>query len=116
MKPQFLADADLDRRILLATRRQEAGIDVQEATAAGLPGLDDPAVLTVAADGARILVTHDARTMPRHFGAFIQQRESPGVLIVPQRLAISEASAALILVWTVTEAADWINRLAWLPL
>lgn len=32
MKPRFLADAELDRRILLATRRHEAGIDFQEAT------------------------------------------------------------------------------------
>jgi len=45
----------------------------------------DPKVLALAAEQDRILVSHDFKTMPRHFGDFLQARgSSPGVLLVPQ--------------------------------
>jgi hypothetical protein len=67
MRVRFQADADLNQIILVATVRQEPSIDFQTAPAAGLASLSDREVLAVAARAGRVLVTHDQRTMPRHF-------------------------------------------------
>ncbi|HEY8020459.1 MAG TPA: DUF5615 family PIN-like protein [Thermoanaerobaculia bacterium] len=87
MKIRFQADADLDHRIVLAAIRQEPSLDFQTAPGAGLAGLSDQQVLASAARAGRLLVTHDLRTMPTHFAAFIQASASPGVLLAPQHFA-----------------------------
>jgi Ser/Thr protein kinase RdoA (MazF antagonist) len=69
MSLRFQADADLNQLILHAVIRREPALDFQTAAAAGLAGLRDPAVLTRAARDGRVLVTHDQKTMPRHFAA-----------------------------------------------
>jgi hypothetical protein len=68
MRIRFQADADLNQIIVKATLRLEPSIDFQTAQAAGLAGLDDPDVLKLAAEQGRILVSHDRKTMPAHFG------------------------------------------------
>ena len=115
MKPRFQADADLNQTIVLATTRQELGIDFQTATAAGLAGLSDLEVLGLATRTGRILVSHDLKSMPRHFGEFLRHSSSPGVLLVPQHLPASAVAEELILVWSVTEASEWTDRLVVLP-
>lgn len=86
--------------------RFQADADFRTATAAGLAGLNDPDVLALAARDGRILVTHDHRTMPRYFGDFIRTSSSPGLIVVPQILAIRDAADALILIWAVTQPED----------
>jgi hypothetical protein len=116
MKIRFQADADLNQILLLATIRREPAIDFQTATAAGLAGLVDGEVLTRAADEGRLLVTHDRRTMPRTFSEFIARRQSPGLLVVPQALAVANAVDDLLLMWSASDAEEWVNRVAFLPL
>jgi predicted nuclease of predicted toxin-antitoxin system len=113
---RFLADADLRRSILTAAVRREPTIDFRSVIELGLPGLPDPAVLALAAEAERILVTHDAKTMPGHFGDFIATAQSPGVLIVPQHLSTLAAVDELVLIWATTDASEWINRICRLPL
>lgn len=88
----------------------------QTAEEAGLTGLDDSAVLAIAAGEGRLLVSHDRQTMPWHFAQFIQQQTSPGVLIVSQHLPVSQAAEELLLIWFATEAEEWINQICTLPL
>jgi hypothetical protein len=95
MKVRFQADADLNHIILLATIRQEPEIDFQTATAAGLYSIDDQEVLARAARHGRVLVTHDRRTMPRHFSEFIDREPSPGLLVIPQSLSVATAAEDL---------------------
>lgn len=116
MNVRFLADADLNQAILQGTIRRELSIDFQTAHGAGLSGLSDPEVLAIASDDGRVLVTHDQKTMPTHFGEFIITHTSPGVLVVPQHFPISSAIEELILIWSVTEAEEWVNRICYLPL
>ena len=71
MNIRFQADADLNQIVVKATLRLEPSIDFQTAQAAGLIGLRDPDVLRLAAEQGRILVSHDRKTMPTHFGQFI---------------------------------------------
>jgi len=115
MKVRFQADWDLNQRIVEAILRREPRIDFQTAHAAGLAGVDDPEVLAQTAKAGRILVTHDRKTMPRHFGDFITKHHCPGVIVVSQNLSIAQVAEALILIWVASEAEEWINTLQSLP-
>lgn len=111
---RFQADADLNRLIVRACLRLEPAMDFQTAAEANLRGVKDPEVLALSADEGRILVSHDKKTMPSHFGDFIAKRTSPGVIIVPQYMSVAEAAEGLVLVWSASEASEWTNRIFWL--
>lgn len=76
MRIRFQADADLNQVSVAAVLRHLPEADFRSAAAAGLAGLHDLEVLALAAKDARVLVTHDKNTMPRHFGEFIAKAES----------------------------------------
>jgi predicted nuclease of predicted toxin-antitoxin system len=116
MKVRFQADADLNQVLLKATLRREPSIDFRTAHAAGLVALGDKLVLAIAAREGRILVTHDRKTMPKHFAEFLATEASAGVIVVPQKLAVNVAVEDLILIWGASESNEWINRIQSLPL
>jgi len=116
MKVRFQADADLKHAIVRATLRREPTIDFQSAKSADLVGLDDMAVLALAARDGRVLVSHDSRTMPSDFAEFISKNTSPGVVIASQRLSVAVVVEELLLIWSASDADDWVNRIAHLPL
>ena len=92
-------------------------MDFMSANEADLEGVLDPEVLALAAAQDRILVSHDLQTMPRHFGNFLKSgNSSPGVLLVPQRLAVGAAIEELVLIWVATDAGEWQNRILRIPL
>ena len=113
----FQADNDLKRIIVDATLRREPRMDFQSAQAVRLDGLDDEAVLRLAASQSRILVSHDKRTMPAALDSFIASGgTSPGVLLViPQNAPIRDVVDALILIWADDRADDWRNLIAKIP-
>ena len=113
---RFQADADFNRLIIRAVHRLEPGLDFRTAGEGGLEGVADPGVLALAAEAGRLLVTHDQKTMPSHFGKFIAQRTSPGVIIIPQHMPIATAAEGLVLIWSASEAEEWVNRIFWLRL
>lgn len=116
MKVRFLADADLNKAIVSGVLRREPSLDFLTAHAAGLRGMNDPEVLALAAEWQRVLVSHDAGTMPAHFRAFRDAgNQSGGVFLVPQGLDVGSAIEELVLIWLVSEASEWTNRLEWLP-
>lgn len=116
MKVSFQADNDLDQRIVAALLRIEPTVDFQTAVELNLHGLDDLSVLALAAFEGRILVSHDQSTMPIHFAEFISANTSAGVLILPQTLFLELAVEELLIIWSASEAEEWINRISYLPL
>ena len=88
----------------------------QTAHSAKLSGLEDPDVLSMAAKENRILISHDRKTMPLHFAEFIKSEISPGLIIIPQKLPISQVAEELLTIWVTTEAAEWKNRIFSLPI
>lgn len=110
MPVRFQADADFNQIVVSAVVRRFPEIDLRTATAAGLAGLKDAEVLALAAHDGRILVTHDHTTMPTHFGVFIRSTPSPGLIIVPQNLALREAVDALILIWAAIQRISNVWR------
>ena len=116
MRVRFQADADLDGRILRGLRRAVPEIDIRTASDAGLAGLSDTEVLRISADSGRILVSQDRRTMPAHFARYLVTAQSPGVVLLREAIPISAAIEELILIWSASEAEEWIGRLVWIPL
>lgn len=112
---RFQADADLRQAIVTGAIRRQPNLDFQSANEAGLEGIKDPEILTIAARDGRVLVTHDRKNMPTEFGQFIISQTSSGVLILSQNLPISEAINAIILVWEVCTAEEWINQIMTFP-
>ena len=88
MKVRFQADADFNAEIIAGVLRREPSIDFQSADDADLRRLPDSEVLALAAQENRILVTHDRRTMPKHFADFIPHHSSPGVFIIAQTISV----------------------------
>ena len=114
---RFLADASLHHAIVSGSVRKEPAIDFLSAHAAGLEGLPDSDVLAIAAKTDRILVTHDFKTMPKHFGEFLAAGgSSPGVFLVKQRTPLVQVIEELVLVWTASDPEDWANRILEMPL
>jgi hypothetical protein len=41
---------------------------------------------------------------------------SPGLIVVPQGLAIRQVVDELILIWAATDPEEWTNRIVYLPI
>ena len=116
MKVRYQADADLNEDIVAGVQCRVPEIDFQTADELELANLPDLEVLTLAAQEGRILVTHDRRTMPTHFGRFIEGRQSPGLIVVSQKTDIPAVIEELILIWTASEAEEYVNLILTIPL
>ncbi len=116
MRPGFLADADFNHKIILGLRRREPALDFRDAHRGGVVGAPDSEVLRIAADSGRILVSHDRKTMPRHFADFLREHSSPGVILVAQDLDIGAAIEDLLTIWAASDADEWRDQLGFVPL
>ena len=113
---RFLADASLRDAIVSGCLRREPVIDSLSANDANLAGVPDSEVLALAAAEGRILVTSDLRTMPRHFGEFLEAGgSSAGVFLVKQRTPLAEVIEALLLIWAASDADEWTDRILEIP-
>ena len=113
---RFLADASLHGGIVTGCLRREPAIDFLSAHEATLQGVPDPEVLAFATRQNRILVTSDLRTMPRHFGDFLEANgQCSGVFLVKQRAPLADVIDALVLIWSASNADEWKNRVVEIP-
>jgi hypothetical protein len=46
----------------------------------------------------------------------IHQAGSSGVIVIPQKLPVRAEVEDLLLIWTASEAEEWVNRIQILPL
>lgn len=114
---RFLADASLHHAIVTGCVRREPALDFLSARDAKLDGIADPDVLTLAAAQGRILVSHDFRTLPGHFAAFLAAgHTSPGLFLVRQQMPLAPVIDDLVLVWAASRPEDWTNLLVVIPL
>lgn len=107
MTPRFQADNDLKFAIVKAVRRREPSVEFVSAQQSQLDGIDDPEVLERAAADGRVLVSHDRRTMLRHFHDRLKAgKSSPGLLIVAQDAPIADVVEALVILSAVADPED----------
>jgi len=62
-----------------------------------------------------VLVSRDIGTMPAHFAEFVQQQESPGLLLIPSQRPIGNVIEGLFLVWMIWTEEEFRNQARWLP-
>jgi len=117
VKCRFQADNDLRSSIRAGVLRREPSIDFASAAAGRLDAIADPEVLSLAAVQGRILISHDENSMPGHFTEYLNAgNHSPGVLMVPQGAPVGRVIESIVLIWMASDAAEWIDRIAWLPI
>lgn len=116
MKIRFLADADFNQKIVSGLLLRARQIDFILPRSLIADGTKDPEILALAAVRGRVLVTHDEKTMPGHLGDFLMNRDSAGVILVPQSMGTRAAIEDLLVIWETTDAGEWINRIWRLPL
>lgn len=116
MSVRFLADADLNYAIVRGVRRREPAVDFKSANEAGLEGLPDFDVLEVAARQGRILITHDASTMPVHFAIRTRQGlKNPGVLLAFQSTPVGKIIESILTIWSTSDISEWSDQIHYLP-
>jgi hypothetical protein len=115
LKLRFQADADLDPAIGRGLKRREPAIDFLEAAGAIPEGTDDIAVLRIAAEDGRVLLSGDVTTMPSHFARFIAEHDSPGLVLIPSRRLIREAIEGILVIWLNWSTEHLRNQARWLP-
>ncbi len=55
------------------------------------------------------------RTIPGHFGRFVESSISAGVILVPQSAPSGATIENLLTVWFATKPEQWRNLLFWMP-
>ena len=116
MKVRFLADANFNQKIMAGLLLREPAIDFALPQAM-IPGrMKDSDVLDFAHLSGRIVVSHDVTTMPHWFGQCVEGRSCAGLILVPEKVPMRDAIEDLLVIWHVSEAAEWMNRIEWLPL
>ena len=89
---RLISDHNFNGRILRGLTRRIPHLDIVRATDVGLASIDDPELLEWAAAESRILMTHDANTIP----GFAYDRvhaglAMPGVFLVLKSMPIGQA-------------------------
>ena len=114
---RYLADEDFDNRILRAFRRREPSLDWVRVQDVGLDGCDDELVLQFAAADQRVVLTRDVSTMPAAAYRRLEQAEPmPGLIVVPQRMAIGRAIEELVFLAKESATDEWVGQVLYLPL
>lgn len=114
---RFLADENLDNRILRGLLRRQPNLDVVRVQDLEIAGATDDTVLAWAASSRRILLTHDRRTIPAYALERIRRDEPvAGVIVIPDRISIGSAIDDLLLLAEATTEQEWIDQIVQLPL
>jgi hypothetical protein len=113
----YLADEDLNNRIIRGLLRRQPDLDIIRLQDTLLAGEDDSDVLEWANQHGRVVVTHDLKTMTKY--AFARMRSSQttwGVIGLSQSMPIGQAIEDLLLVATSYSPEELENRVVYLPL
>ncbi len=105
----------------LDDRRARLRLDMDRSNGAkdGLDGVPDADILSYAAQHDLILLTHDVRTMPGHFAAFLATLKegefSPGIWYTAQTQPVGVAIGLILETWLCSDHDEYRNRELRLP-
>jgi hypothetical protein len=115
--PRFLADEDLRRAIVRATRRLEPTLEFATAQDLGLSGVTDFQVLEFAHSQGWLLVSHDVNTMKAAAEQRVRGGQGmSGLFLTPQNRPVRTVAESLVLIWAASQIEEWRNRIVYLPL
>lgn len=113
----LLTDNDFRAPIVRALRRLSPGADIVSAREIGMALAPDEELLAWAAEHGRVLLTHDARTMPpTHYRRIAEGLNPPRLILVVQSMPIGMAAEELLLVLDAATHGDWRSNYIRLPL
>src|SRR5258708_4361019 len=113
----LLIDVNFDQRVLRGINLRLSSLDYVVVQKTPLKGVKDPALLDWAARAGRIIVTHDVNTIPGYaYDRIRDQQRMPGVIIVPEDLAIGIAIDDLIALLECSRTHELENRIIYLPI
>jgi hypothetical protein len=114
---KFLADENLNGDILSGLLRQNPAIEIIRVQDTDLAGASDPVLLEHAAQMGAIIITHDAKTLPKYAFERVEAGLSmPGVIEVRRNVSFAEAIADLSFLIAAGEASDFENQVRYVPL
>lgn len=114
---RFLADEDFNGRIVRGLLRRRSDLCLVRAQDVGLTGAHDDKILEWADRHNRLLLTHDARTMPTHVRIHLESgAHLPGIFIVDDLAAIGRCVDDIMLVAESSDEAEWRDKVIYLPL
>lgn len=114
---RFLADEDLNNRIVRGLLRRNPAVDIIRVQDTHLGGAADQTVLDWADQNNRVLLTHDVSTMTKHAFARVRSGLSiAGIIEVPQSLPVGQAIDDLMLYAMACTPDEMVNRVEYLPL
>lgn len=113
----LLSDEDFNGRIVRGLLRRLPAIDLVRVQDVGLIEKHDTEVLAWAAQENRLVLTHDFATMIDFaYNRVAEGLPMPGVIAVPQDLAIGEAIDEILLLVECSAENEWENQVVFIPL
>jgi hypothetical protein len=113
----FLTDEDFDNDVLRGLLRRLPELDIVRVQDVDLSGASDPVILDWAERENRIVLTHDASTMPAHaYERLDAGLRLSGVCVVPKSLPIGQAIDEILLLAQCSLTEDWEGLVRYLPL
>src|SRR5690349_12231127 len=98
---RLLVDQNFDERLLRGVQSRLPHLDIILARDAGLAEVSDPQLLEWASANDRVLVSHDARTVPKYaYERLAAGRRMAGVIIVRRSTTFATAIEDLLLILT----------------
>lgn len=112
MLRDLAADENVDGRVLRALLLRIPDLSIHRVQVLGLAGKPDPEVLTWAAEGGYVLLTHDVSTMTKFTNERMRRGEPmPGLIVLPQVQVVGRVVDALELVIRAHEPEEVENRI-----
>ena len=106
-------NGDIVRRLL----RRHPRLDLHRVQDVGLEEADGPTILAWAAANNRMVLPHDHATMADFASAWVVVGQPlPGVMVVPDRMAVRQVIEEWLLVEACSEPAEWAGLVVYLPL
>lgn len=114
---KLISDEDFNGRIVRGLLRRFPSLDLVRVQDVGLIEKHDTEVLAWAAEENRLLLTHDFATMIDYANNRVAENlMMPGIIAVPQDLAIGEAIDEISLLIEYSLENEWENQIVFIPL
>ncbi|MFN8516136.1 MAG: DUF5615 family PIN-like protein [Chloroflexia bacterium] len=115
---RFAADENFDNAVLRGLRLRQPAVEiVRVQDVSVLAGSDDPRPLAWAAAEERILLTHDAATMPDFaYARAATGQAMSGIFVVSAGTATGPIIEELLLIIECSEREEWRDQVCYLPL
>lgn len=116
-RPRFLADEDWRYEIVTAVRWLEPTAEIVTVRELGRAGRSDADLLAFAHAGGWVVLSHDVNTLKAEASRRVADgRGIAGVLLASQSALTRPVAESLVLIWAASDAAEWVDRIDYLPL